>query len=228
MVPTRGRRAQCERLLESFTETSTCADIVFITDPDDQETYEGVQWGDALCGMLEPRAYLSGKLNQTAIALIDDYDVLMWCADDHVFRTRDWDKIMLAALADMGGSGWAYPDDKRRSDVPEIWMCSSDIVRTLGWFANPALQHYYLDNTTAEIGKRTGLIRYCPEVVIEHLHYSVSAETERDETYSQTEDKFGGSDLVAYQYWRENDLPAAISLVKRTFSPDIDWILSKV
>jgi hypothetical protein len=42
MVPTRGRRAQCERLLESFRETTSDADLLFIIDDDDEETYEGL------------------------------------------------------------------------------------------------------------------------------------------------------------------------------------------
>ena len=35
MVPTRGRRAQCERFLAAFAETATCSDLLFILDPDD-------------------------------------------------------------------------------------------------------------------------------------------------------------------------------------------------
>ena len=71
MIPTRGRRAQCERLLASFAETATCADIVFVLDPDDEATYEGMDWGDAARAVLDPRAYLAGKLNKTASAVAD-------------------------------------------------------------------------------------------------------------------------------------------------------------
>ena len=137
MVPTRGRRTQCERLLKSFTETATGADLLFVTDPDDRDTYAGMDWGEAAVAELEPREFLSGKLNKTALSLAGVYRVLMWCADDHVFRTPGWDKLMLAALDDLGGSGWVYPDDKRRADVPEIWMCSSDVVQALGLVRQP-------------------------------------------------------------------------------------------
>ena len=143
MVPTRGRRAQCERLLEAFTATaSPDTDLLFITDPDD-ESYEGMDWRAAGLAVLEPREYLTGKLNKTAMAMADLYPVLMWLGDDCVPETPGWDQIMLATLAELGGSGWVYPDDKRRNDVPEHYMVSSDVVKTLGWFANPAVQHYY-------------------------------------------------------------------------------------
>ncbi len=229
MVPTRGRRKQCERLLESFAETaSDGTDLLFILDPDDQDTYEGMDWGEATTAVLDPRDYLSGKLNKTAMAMTDLYPVLAWVADDCVFRTSAWDRIMLAALEDLGGSGWVYADDKRRADVPEHWMVSSDVVKALGWFANPALNHFYLDNSIAELGKRAGLIRYCPEAVIEHLHYSVpGSRARRDRVYSQTEKKFGASDLAAFGQWRDSQLKNEVSVVRRHFSPDVAWVLSR-
>jgi hypothetical protein len=228
IVPTRGRRGQCERLLKSFTETSTCADLLFVTDPDDAETYAGMDWGEAAVAELAPRQYLSGKLNKTALAMADVYGVLMFAGDDVVFRTEAWDRIMLATLEDMGGSGWVYPDDKRRSDVPEHWMCSSDVVKALGWFANPALNHFYLDNSIADLGKRSGLIRWCPQAVVEHLHYSVAPDVEHDETYQSTEQLFGESDLKAFHEWRSSQLANEVSVLRREFSPDVKWVLSRV
>jgi hypothetical protein len=156
------------------------------------------------------------------------YDVLAWFGDDNVFRTPGWDRIMLGCLEDMGGSGWVYADDKRRSDVPEHWMCSSDVVKALGWYANPAMGHFYIDNTIAELGKRAGLIRWCPEAVVEHLHYSVAPQTVRDEVYLSTEDRFGASDLQAFQEYRVNQLPHDVALLRRKFSKDVSWVLSQV
>ena len=229
MVPTRGRRENCERFLKSFTETaSPGTDLVFITDPDDQETYAGMDWGPAVQAVLDPREFLTGKLNKTAAMMADVYDVLAWFGDDCVPVTPGWDTLMLATLEDMGGTGWVYADDKRRSDVPEHWMCSSDVVKALGWYANPAMGHFYIDNTLAELGKRAGLIRWCPEAVVEHLHYSVTAETVRDEVYLSTEDRFGAADLQAFQEYRVNQLPHDVALLRRNFSKDVAWVLSRV
>jgi len=227
MVPTRGRRANCERLLESFQATATCADLLFILDPDDG-AYDGMDWGGAATVVLDPRDYLVGKLNKTAAAVAGSYRVLYWVGDDNVFVTPGFDRLMLDCLEDMGGSGWVYPDDKRRQDVPEHWMVSSDVVQALGWFANPALGHYYIDNTTAELGKRAGLIRFCPEAVVEHLHYSVAPQTVRDEVYLSTEERFGAADLQAFHQYRSDQLPHDVALLRRKFSSDIRWVLGKV
>ena len=228
MVPTRGRRAQCERLLKAFTDTATCSDLLFIQDPDDQETYAGMDWGEATCAVLDPREYLSPKMNKVAVPMADLYKVLMWLGDDCVPETPGWDRIMLAALEDLGGSGWVYPDDKRRSDVPEQWMCSSDVVKALGWFYPPMVTHYYADNYLAELGKRAGMIRWCPEAVIKHEHYSVNPETAHDQVYRETENQFGDKDLAAYQQHRVSQLPFDVSVLRRQFSPDLKWVLSRV
>jgi hypothetical protein len=234
IVPTRGRRANCERLLESFTETaSPGTDLLFVTDPDD-DAYDGMDWGVAVQAVLEPREYLTGKLNKTALAMADVYDVIAWFGDDCVFRppadesAPAWDQAMLGVLAEMGGSGWVYADDKRRHDVPEHWMCSSDIIRELGWYANPALGHFYIDNTVAELGKRSGLIRYCPQAVVEHLHYSVAPGTEHDAVYQSTEEMFGAADLQAFHQWHADVMPYEVARLRRAFSPDVSWVLGRV
>ena len=228
MVPTRGRRKQCERLLESFYETrKTEADIVFLTDPDDQEEYKDFEHGDAFYGILEPRGSLQQKLNRGAEAYSDYYDALFYVADDHVFRTPGWDEMMLAQLNEMGGSGMVYPEAMRRSDVPEIIMISSDIVQELGHFAEPSMEHFALDNAWAELGKRSQLLRYCPAVV-EHLHYTRYPEQERDQVYADAEKLYGPHDTEAYPKWQASVMPFQVAVLRRNFNPDVHWVLGKV
>ena len=212
MVPTRSRRAQCERLLKSFEETAgENTDIVFIIDGDDQDTYDGMDWGTANHAILDPRDTVPGKLNRTADAMADLYDALMFCGNDHVFVTPGWDEILMRELGNLG-SGMVYPDDKRRNDIPEIIAISSDIVKALGHFASPSQGHYYIDNIWADLGKRSGLLRYCPDAVVDHLHYSVCPETEHDELYQYAE-----------QTWGERDLAGVPEVASRGFAiPGLD------
>jgi hypothetical protein len=228
MVPTRGRPAQCGRLLESFRETTDRADLCFILDPDQEDLYAEVEWGEAAHGVLAPRATLREKLNQTAAAFRDSYDALLWCGDDHVFRTKSWDTLMLAALEDMGGHGWVYPQTVRRQDVPEIWMCDTGLARHLDWFFPPAVNHYYADNIIAELGKRSGLIRNCPEAVVEHLHYSTDPGIEHDQVYSEAEGTYGQADLKAFNQWRADHAALDASVLRRTYSRDVAWVLGRV
>jgi hypothetical protein len=227
IVPTRSRADKCTRLMESFEKTTDNADLLFASDADD-DSYEGMDWRGHGHGVMDPRPTTVEKLNLTANAHVDDYDQIMWTGNDHVFVTPHWDSIMLGTLKDMGGSGWVYPDDKRRSDIPETWLCSSDVIRELGWFANPALSHYYIDNSIADLGRRTGLLRYCPDAVVEHRHYSVDDETEHDALYREAEHKFGQKDLEAYSAWRLSAQAAIeVSRLRRAFNPDVQWVLDR-
>ena len=231
MIPTRGRRAQAERCLKSYVDTVSLesTEVVFISDQDDQDTYAGMDWGPASTAVLDPRAgSLSELLNTTASALVHDYDVLMQVGDDCVFTTPGWDRIMLDALEDLGGSGWVYPDDKRRNDIPEIWAVSCDVVKALGWFMPPQMGHFYSDNAIGELGKRAGLIRFCPQAVIAHEHYTISKSQRRDKTYAQAEKKFGQRDLDAFRKYQADVLPYEVALLRRQFSRDIEWVLSKI
>lgn len=225
MVPTRNRREQASRLIKSFGDSNPADETVlmFITDGDDG-SYQDMDWGSAVHATLSPRAPLTEIFNRVAMEHVDDFDAIMTVGDDHLFTTPGWDRLLMSALEDLGGTGWVFPDDKRRSGFPEIWAMSSDLVRFLGWFALPVVKHFYCDNATSEIGSRANLLRYVPEAVIEHLHYTVSPQTQRDSTYIEAEESAGAHDHAAYQAWRENHLAHVVSRVKREFSPDVKWI----
>jgi hypothetical protein len=227
IVPTRSRPEQCSRLIKSFEGTTDKASLLFVIDGDDK-SYEGFDWQGHGCAEVNPRGSLAQKLNHTAENIVGDYDEIMWQGDDNEFITPHWDTRLLEVRREWG-SGWLYPNNGRRSDVPESWTVSSDVVKALGWYANPALAHYYIDNSVAEIGKRSGLIRWVPDVEIRHHHYSVDPETEYDDLYRETEKRFGGADLQAFQLWqRSPQATGVVSLLRRKFNPDVNWILSKV
>lgn len=227
VVPTRNRPAQCDRLIKSFEATTDNAQLMFVVDGDD-ESYDGFDWRGHGCAEMSPRASLTQKLNHTVKNILDDYEEIMWQGDDHEFMTPHWD-TRLSEVRKAWGSGWLYPNNDRRSDVPETWTVSADVVRVLGWYANPVLAHYYIDNSVAELGKRAGIIRWVPDVRIVHHHYSVDKEAEYDDLYKETEQRFGGPDLQAFQQWRgSNQVAGVVSRLRREFNPDVKWVLERV
>lgn len=226
IVPTRGRRKRCAELLESFERTRKFADIVFVLDPDDKDTYDGMDWRSALAAEVSPRMPLTGKLNTAAMAACDEgIDAVMFAGDDHYFITEGWDEILMKALADMGGSGMVYPDDKKRADIPESVVMSTDMVKVLGHFAEPTLSHYYIDNVWGDLGKRASLLRYVPEAVVEHRHYQVDPNQEHDETYRSAEAMWGVSDFEAFQRWRAGEMAHQVAKLRRHFNTDVSWVL---
>jgi hypothetical protein len=214
MVPVRGRKANCERLLKAFHDTVDSADMYFILDPDDLETYEGVDWGRARQLILDPRGMIGPKRNFAADLLKDEYDALMCAEDDIVFGPKGWDTTLMSALASMGGTGMVYPNDDRRTDIPENVLISSNIVKALGWFCEPSMQHYYIDNVWADLGRGAGCLMFVPGVLFENFHYSMrKGSTEHDRTYSEAE-KLGPADAAAYGTWRRDRLADDVKTVK--------------
>ena len=227
IAPIRGRRKLAEKMLASFTETADFSDLAFIMDPDDQDTYEGMDWQGATTAVLDPRGSFTEKVNSVALACAGAYDACYVVSDDNVFRTKGWDTIMMGALADMGGTGWVYPENHKRRDIPEHWLMSRDLIEELGWFAPPYVKHYYPDNVIAELGRRTGLIRFCPEAVITNEHYTVAG-TERDEVYRYAEETWGEPDRLAFLEWVASQMPYEVARLRRRFSRDVAWVLSRV
>ena len=68
------------------------------------------------------------------------------------------------------GPAIAYPWDGMREDIPEAPVVSSQIVRALGWLINPAVSHYYGDNTLADLGRGAGCLRFLRAVAVDHAH----------------------------------------------------------
>lgn len=216
MVPVRGRRASCERLLKAFADTLTVADACFITDPDDTATYDGVDWGRAQRIVLDPRGMIGPKRNHAARMFMDGYDALMCAEDDIVPGPHGWDAMLMDTLTAMGGTGMVYPNDDRRTDVPENVLISADIVRALGWFCEPSMQHYYIDDVWGALGRGAGCLKMCPEVLFENFHYSMNKDASQpaDAVYSESERLNGSADAAAYQAWRRDRMAADVATVR--------------
>jgi hypothetical protein len=220
MAPIRGRKANCERLIRSYEETADFADMVFILDPDDLGTYEGVDWGRTKQVVLDPRGMIGPKRNYAAKLFVNDYDALMCMEDDVTYGTKGWDTILMGELAKMGGTGMVYPNDDRRIDVPENVLISSDIVKALGWFCEPSMSHYYIDNAWADLGNTAGCLRFCPDVLFENFHYSMGKqESKPDKTYSEAE-KLGPADRAAYLTWLQERLNDDVKTVRKVLGTE--------
>lgn len=225
MLPTRHRPDMARRCIDSLLETATGEPELMLVIDDDDDSYAG--WED-VHKITVTRGTLVTAINAAATFLAPTYGAVMLVADDMTFETEGWDEKLLAALADIGGTGIIGWDDRRRYDVLEHVLISSDIVQALGYFAVPSMSHFYIDNCWTELGKRSGLLRYCPDVVIEHKHYSVCPETAHDEVYTEAETAHGGPDLAAFQEYRANQLPHDVALLRRKYAKDVAWVLSRV
>lgn len=179
IVPTRGRPQNAARLQAAFTATDSLNAVpVFVVDADDPELpgyFARVGVGEIGHVMIHDDdaagTGMTAALNYAARVLAAEYDVLGFMGDDHLPRTAGWDAHVLGALAAADGPAVVYGDDLLQGErLATAAFMPSRLVQALGFMAPPVLRHLYVDNFWMDLGRRTGGLRFLPDVVIEHLH----------------------------------------------------------
>ena len=217
LVPSRGRPQNVARLIEACEKTCrTDVLLAFGFDSDDPVLSANLaaaeyQTGHDIITWTGNRLGLAKWTNDLASEYMD-VPYLASVGDDMVPITDGWDEQLIAVL-DRGGPGFAYPEDRRRSDIPEACVISTPIVRALGWMCQPSLSHWYVDNVWADLGNATGCLHYCPDVIVEHRHPNVTG-LPGDRTYSDAAAGFN-ADAAAYRRWRLYQMAADIDTVRR-------------
>lgn len=220
IVPTRGRPDNAFRLAQAFQSTVQLPDteLLFAIDADDDTRFE---YTDTLSKLRHPASQIrvdarftrtalgpnlggmNSVLNRHATAMAPHYDYVGFMGDDHVPRTPGWD-AQLTRVIEHAYAAIIYGDDLvQRVNLPTAVLMTSNIIKTLGYMAPPELAHMYLDNFWRDLGRTTGILRYEPSVVIEHLH-PVHPDAARRPTWDTTYDRGNGKfgvDEIAYQLY---------------------------
>lgn len=137
----------------------------------------------------------------------EPYYALM--ADDIVPKTMNWDKIMTRDLKKFAVT-WGN-DCIQKENLCTHPFVNGDLVRKVGWFCNPRVNHWFFDNSWMEIGRIIGA-KYYPEVIFEHLH-PINNTAPNDATYKrQTE---SAHDFQHFMYWQQNELNSILERIKQ-------------
>lgn len=213
IVPSRGRPGNIARLLDSVHETARMRTRLHICVDDDDEQLPGYEYAMGKAAgehdRLEqgPRKGLCSWTNQVAVRRAAEYPYLASLGDDHVPMTPGWDKALIRGIERMGGTGFTYPWDGRREDIPEAVVMSSDIVQALGWMCMPDLDHWYCDVAWADLGRGAGCLRFLRAIAVDHFHPR-TGKASVDDTYSEASPKLD-ADRDAYYAWRRDGRMAA-------------------
>lgn len=209
-VPSRGRPENIARLLKAVHSTSRMRTHVHVGVDDDDpqlENYREVM--KAACEndvlLTGPRKGLTEWTNAIAVPAVKDYPYLASLGDDMVPRTVGWDRQLIKGITRMGGTGFTYPFDGMRVDIPEAVVVSSNIVQELGWFAQPDLSHWYIDNVWSDLGHGAGCIRNLRAIAVDHAWKA-------DQTSKDSSEKLA-ADRDAYYLWRKKRMANDIKIV---------------
>jgi hypothetical protein len=213
IVPSRGRPKNIARLLDSVHETSRMRTRLHVCVDEDDPGLPGYEYVMSIAGgeddILEkgPRKQLAAWTNEIAVRRASQYPYLASLGDDHVPYTLGWDRALIKSIERMGGTGFAYPWDGTRDDIPEAVVLSSDIVRALGWMCEPSLAHWYPDVVWADLGRATGTLRHLRAIKVEHVRQA-------DLTAKESGEKLA-ADRDAYFAWRKERMAGDIATLMK-------------
>lgn len=195
LVPTRERPDNVRRLIRSVLDNASsevrCRFFFYVDEGDKatedaipaiKEEFRGVHLGFA-SGRQVPLAMMWNILLQ--ISGGDDAGEILWCGgDDICFRTHDWDKLVNGYFAQVPDKCLlVYGDDKLQGEQlashPFVSRRACDILEHVypgtGMITLTDLWVHVLYDTL-------GRLRYCPDLVTEHMHPLVG-KGKPDQTY---------------------------------------------
>lgn len=214
-MPSRERPQNVERLGKAARETVGAAgELLFIFDDDDPCIDENLDRADAFGWQseIQPHMITVPKVNAAAARHLDDVPVIMFLGDDHVPRTPYWDNAIADAFHGLHGTGIVYPWGLGRTDTPEVWAVSTNIVKSLGWFGYPGVQHFYVDNVWADLGNGAECMVFLQDVILEHMHWTFG-KGPRDHI-NELAIGCTAADERAYNEWRNTQMAADIAIIR--------------
>lgn len=207
LTPTRGRPQFMHRLWDSaltMAENPENIEIVFYIDYDDATSfrmcYQLNAWLSSHVEMvLGPRIILSQMWNECWKAA--NGDILHHCADDVVFRTKDWDSIIINEFEKV-------PDKilfiyGRDGITPvELQLGTHGFIhqnwaKTIDYFVPPYFAYGKNDAWLSEVAVRIDRCKYMPELYIEHMHPAVG-KAPMDSTYKDAIQRGGKNHRKIY------------------------------
>lgn len=182
IVPSRSRQARIAVFKEHFDKNSTISDLCIGIDNDQDSQYPSL---DGFLYDVNENMQLGPKLNMLASKYCNDYKYIAFMGDDHLIQTYGWDQKLIQCIDDFK-YGMSYGNDLvRGEELPTAILMNSRIIQKLGYICPPTLVHLYIDNFWLLLGQKLGTIRYCPDVIIEHMHFT-TGKSEIDQTYIES------------------------------------------
>jgi len=215
LVPTRDNRLSLRDLIQSWRDTTDGYSFLLLGIDDDQALLyqdlmnETIKEDGIWPIFVGERMKLCPKLNY--IADIVDTSIVGFVGDDVVFRTKEWEKEIVSWMEE--NHGICYCNDLLQGEnLPNNVFIDKSIIDSMGYMVPPTLKHYYCDNFWKDLGIRLGSIKYFPDIIMEHKHWS-NGKAEKDELYKESE-KLLGEDCAAYQEYVNSTMTNDVEKIK--------------
>ena len=168
IIPARGRPDKAQVAFDALKELSKISDFLIGLDDDDADNYPEIE---GVIREVNPRLRMNGTLNLLVKKYQDKYETITFMGDDHIVRTENWDGLLYQGIKERG-YGISYANDLfQGANLPTMVMMSTNISKSLGFFAPRRLIHLYMDNFWKLFGQITDCLEYHPDVIVEHMHF---------------------------------------------------------
>lgn len=198
ILPSRSRPQNLLRFFDAFARTKADTPGLVVLDYDDPllDGYRAVTLPPGWSLILEPKHETFGALQNSVFDRWPHNEWYGMIADDVVPLSDGWDK-KLVETAGIDGVSYGY-DSINQGRSFTHGVLGGDFVRDLGWLILPGLDRLYGDNVIIDLAKEKGVLRYCPDVILEHLHFS-NGKAPMDETYRKNN---ATNDREIYEAWK--------------------------
>lgn len=212
ILPTISRPMNLSRLIESYRDVQEDAPVFVFLWTEDPKLPENMnqQWPENWTVLLEKERFTAGDAMRKAYTYMPNAAFYGFLADDVIFHTP-WSRQLATAAYPCFV---AYPDDGfQHEHLCTHFVVGGEMVRKMGWWALPNVQHTGLDLVWMLIGQNVpGMLKYRPDVQWDHLHHLLE-KADKDEIYEYA-DSLRERDEQTYENWIEVGLRPAIERAK--------------
>lgn len=205
ILPTKGRPESLKRFIAAYNATGGTLPISVILDADDAYRYASIVLPEHWKRVSVPTGTTLGGIFAKVFQKYPYEAFYGMVADDVIPSSQGWDVIM-SDTCQPDKIVWGL-DDLQNENLPVHPFIGGDLVRKLGWWAAPGLNHWFVDNVWKNVADALGCGVYLSDVQMPHHHY-INGLAPMDRTYREQPDH--AVDERAYRRFMNDQFPAII------------------
>lgn len=219
LCPSRYRPEGLRKAYESWKAKSVASDIFFCFQNDDPDLLKNIEVIEHMPYLIVGNVGMVSKVNRLC-GFFANYDAYLVLNDDQVIHTHGWDKMLLDEIdrleSQHGHRLWilSWRDGIQDGNLCQGFATKEMLEITGSYYPVGYMRHLYSDDYFMHIGKECNILRYLPDVYIEHLHFSVG-KSPNDKSYAETNcaEAFN-RDKEAFDLWKAEKSIGIISRIR--------------
>jgi hypothetical protein len=200
-LPSKGRESRLNQMITSAVKTAKSpSNIEFCIYLDESDLFTPINPDNSVI-----KVFRGPKLSTSTMTNFmysqSTGDIVMYAADDIIFRTSAWDSIVVNYFDSYPELGLLYGDDLSPNSrrIATHGFLRRSVCQELNYLLPPYFESEFCDTWLTRIFRKSGKIKYIHELVIEHMHPNWG-KAYVDETYSFRSKQYRHVYLLAKQY----------------------------